>query len=99
MLRTRRCRTTFALSSGTYTLTVVTFKDTDRGIMTVAIDGTSVGTLDTYDTQAVLIDSTLTGLAVTSTAVHTLKITMATKNASSSSYVGVINALHLTRTA
>lgn len=89
-----------ALGAGTYTITIVTFTDTSRGIMTVTLGGVAAGTVDTYaGSAAMLIDSTLTGVVLTTTAVHTLNITMATKNASSSNYGGVVNAIHLTRTA
>lgn len=88
-----------SLGAGTYTITIVTYKDIDRGIMTVTLGGVSAGTVDTYGGQAVLIDSTLAGIVIPNSGIQTLNITMASKNASSSSYVGVINAVHLTRTA
>jgi len=73
--------------------------NTDKGIATIAIDGSSVGTLDTYaasEGQNVL--KSLTGIAVAADGNHVLRITNATKNASASDYTLSITYIVLTRT-
>src|SRR6185369_5695897 len=75
------------LGAGTWTLHLIHFQDTDRGIYTVAFDGSSVGTIDGYAGSTTRnTRSTITGISVATSKVIRLTLTMATKNASSSSY-------------
>lgn len=62
------------------------------GIMTVSIDGTSIGTVDLYTAvQALNVDKTLSvSLGAFALGRHTLSIKGATKNASSSGYFLVV---------
>jgi hypothetical protein len=90
-----------ALEAGTWEFELIHGKGNNRGIYTVSLDGTSVGTIDGYTASAGTFNdvSTITGISVATTSVKTLNLKMATKNASSSSYFGVINAIQLRRTA
>lgn len=88
------------LGAGTWDFTLLCTTNSNQGIVTVSFDGVSVGTIDLYSaalTQNVL--KSITGISVASTAKVRLLLKMATKNASSSSYYGVISALGLRRTA
>lgn len=85
-------------SAGTWTLTMYHNAAADRGIYTVNIDGVDVGTVDGYATGGTQTVSAITGLALTA-GKHTIKLTMATKNASSSGYTGDWSAIGFTRTA
>jgi hypothetical protein len=88
------------LAAGTWTVALIHFQDTDRGIYTVAFDGSSVGTIDGYAGSTTRnTRSTITGISVATTAKIRVTLTMATKNGSSSSYYGEINALQFVRTA
>lgn len=88
------------LQAGTYSFSIVSDKDVNRGIYTVSIDGTSVGTSDAYSSTRVYVAVlTLTGITVATSAVHTLDIKMATKNASSSGYYGTLSLFTFIRTA
>jgi aerobic-type carbon monoxide dehydrogenase small subunit (CoxS/CutS family) len=71
------------------------------GIATVEVDGTSVGTVDTYSAASEVdhVVTTLSGIVVASSAMHTLTMLMATKNASSTGYVLLLQWLTLRRTA
>ncbi len=88
----------FAAAAGTCTIELFHLPFTNRGIYTVQIDAVSVGTIDGYSATLAATRGLLTGIAVT-TGQHTLTILMATKNASSSSFVGIIDHLVLTQTA
>lgn len=87
------------LAAGTYSLDLLHRQSTNRGIYTVTVDGTTVGTVDGYAASAVSTASRLTGIAVTGTGPHRVQLQMLTKNGSSSSYFGDISGLSLTRTA
>lgn len=88
------------IPKGTWQLELISIKDVDRGIYTVSLDGISQGLIDGYYNTSSLNESDLiTGIQITSTAKKELKLTMATKNASASSYIGAISALQLLRTA
>lgn len=65
------------------------------GIMTVSIDGTSIGTVDLYTAvQALNVDKTLSiSLGAFPIGRHTLSIKGATKNASSSGYFLVVTKI------
>lgn len=87
------------LGAGTYTLQLLHQKGNNRGIYTFQVDGSSVGTIDGYDSSTVNSSDTVTGIAVTSSGTHTLRVLMATKNGTSSNYRGAMSAIFLTRTA
>lgn len=88
------------LAAGTWTINLIVFKAGDSGIYTVQLDGSSVGTLDGWQSPGVRKQIlTLAGVAVATTAKKRLKLLMATKNASSSGYFGYVSFIHLQRTA
>jgi len=88
----------FACSAGTYSIELRHLPYTNRGIYTLQIDGVSVGTLDGYSASLIAGRSVLSGVAI-SAGIHVITLVMATKNASSSGYIGMIERLLLTRTA
>jgi len=87
------------LLAGTYTFELWSYRSTDIGIYSVYFGGNRlVGTIDGYGAGAALI-STITGIKVDSSEDVAIKLKMATKNDSSSDYLGAISAIVLTRTA
>lgn len=88
-----------ALGAGTYQFDLYHLQFGSRGIYTVKIDGATVGTIDGYTgggiTPAV---GSITGI-VLAAGTHTITLLMATKNASSSGFVGQVERFLLTRTA
>lgn len=86
------------LAAGTWTFELLHWRDTNRGIYSVRIDGIEKGTIDGYAAaSAANVRSTVTGIVVPATTKYTLAMRMATKNASSSSYFGSITAIQLRR--
>jgi hypothetical protein len=88
----------FACGAGTYTIELLHLAYTNRGTFTVEVDGVSVGTVDGYVAALTPTRGLLSGVAI-SAGQHTLTLLMATKNASASGYVGLVERLILTRTA
>ena len=98
-----------ALRAGTWTLALQHMKGSNRGIYTialapVAVDGTvgafaDVGTVDGYNAALTVTDEAVTGIVVADSSIYRLRLTMATKHASSAGYRGSVSALSLTRTA
>ena len=75
------------LDAGTWSFTLLHDRGSDRGIATVSIDGTSVFTADAYAASPVEnIATTGSGIVVASAGQKLVRITMATKNASSTGY-------------
>jgi len=88
------------LAAGTWDFELTHNQDSNRGIYTVAFDGSSVGTIDGYQAATTVnVRSSITGIVVAATAKKRLTLTMATKNASSSSFFGTIAHVRLQRTA
>jgi hypothetical protein len=83
----------FTHRRGSYTLVLISYKSTDRGIATITIDGVQVGTIDLY--AATATDNVFDTLPVTFGAdgIHTLRVTNPTKNASSTGYRIYIRAI------
>lgn len=88
-----------ALSAGTWSVFLNHYKGSDRGIYTVAIAGSTAGTIDGYNASSTSAVGSITGISVAATGVQAIRFTMATKNASSSSYFGAIFGVQLLRTA
>lgn len=86
------------LAAGTYTLTGVFFRSTDRGIADWSLDGVSVGTYDMYGVAGWNIVSEITGITVAADGNYTLRVTANGKNASSSDYVINHTSVTMTRT-
>lgn len=88
------------LSAGTWSLSVLGAKSSNLGIITASIDGTSIGTMDQYQAPALTPNLLFSVVGFTATAgKKRLLLKMATKNASSSSYFGLISVVTLQRTA
>jgi hypothetical protein len=71
---------------------------TNRGIYTIDIDGTIIGTVDGYGAVSARLMTTITGIMLTAGA-HVIRFLMATKNGASSAYNGALTAVVFTRTA
>lgn len=87
------------LSPGTWNAAIWVRKSTNTGIITLLLDGVSMGTVDTYNGSVAYAKVTITGFTVTVTGHQTLQIKMATKNGSSSGYVVAMFGISLRRTA
>jgi microcystin-dependent protein len=88
------------LSAGTWTFAMNYYNGSDRGIYTLTIDGGgSLGTIDGYFASSNGAYSTIAGIAVTSNTNALVRLTMATKNASSSSYSAYFINATMQRTA
>lgn len=95
------------LSPGTYDLTLLYHKWTDRGIFTIYVDDlatgtagtTSIGTIDSYAAGVVdNVFSTISGFTVATGGQKAIRLSMKTKNASASAYYAVVSMITLTRT-
>lgn len=76
-----------ALRAGTWTIGLISYFGGERGIATVTLDATTVGTIDTYNAGGAANSyGSLSGITVGADGVYLVKFTMATKNASSSNY-------------
>lgn len=93
----------FTLPAGTYTLYLSTEKSTNFGIQTweTSADGSSWTALTTFDSYAAAdayTQAKITGLSVAAS-FSWIRVRMATKNASSSSYITVLSGMTLIKTA
>jgi hypothetical protein len=88
------------LAAGTWTFSLLYTKISPGGIITVSLDGSSLGTIDTYNAATTPNQrASITGISVASSGKKRLLLKMATKNASSSNYWAALQALGLIRTA
>lgn len=87
------------MSAGTWTITLITRKSSNTGICTVLIDGTSVGTADTFAASVGLGIFNITGVTVATSGVHKVTLRAATKNASSTGFFLNFLAADIFRTA
>lgn len=88
------------LAAGTWTIRGIFQTSSDAGIVTVALDGVDVGTIDLYSAGTVQnVQLALAGVVLATTAKRRLRLKTSTKNGASTSYFGVINGLQLQRTA
>jgi hypothetical protein len=89
----------FGSPGGTWTIQLLHFKGSNRGIYTVQIDGSSVGTIDGYTAGSTAnVRDLITGVSIAA-GKRTISLKMLTKNASSSNYFGTFSGLTLLRTA
>lgn len=82
----------------TYSFDLLHRRANNRGIYTITLDGlplTSYGasatSIDGYNATAIAATDTITGITVATTKTYDLRFLMATKNASSSNYVGSVS--------
>jgi hypothetical protein len=87
------------LAPGTWDLTIHHRKSTNTAIITVNIDGSSVGTVDTYAAAVARGAGLISAFTITTGHLHTVQLLNATKNGSSSAYNTTLHALHFRRTA
>lgn len=88
------------LAAGTWTVELTYRKASDAGIVSVQFDSVEKGTIDQYNAATSYNNrSTVAAITVATTGKVRLKLKMATKNASSSSYVGYLQHVQLRRTA
>jgi hypothetical protein len=89
---------TVPLQAGTYTFGLVHRKDTNRGIYTVSLDGSTIATIDGYNATGLETFTETTGVTIATDGSHSLRFLMASKNASSSAYFGAIEGFFFART-
>lgn len=89
----------FECGAGVYSLELHYLPFTNRGIYTVEIDGVTVGTIDGYAASLSPQRAVLTGISIAAAGQHTVTLLMATKNPSSTSYIGMVERILLTRTS
>ena len=88
------------LSAGTWTFELRFLAISSGGIATLSIDGTDVGEFDTYAaTSANNSTAQITGATIGTTSSKRIKLTMATRNASSSGFRCYMTYLAAQRTA
>jgi len=87
------------LAAGTWTIEVMHRKSTNLGIYSVQLDGVEVGTIDGYGAAAPNTRSSIANIVVAAAGKKRLKLKMAAKNPSSSSYFGELHHIQLRRTA
>ena len=88
------------LQAGQYTVTLTYQSLTSGGIATCALNGTSVGTIDTYSASpASTVVGSLTGVAVSSTDNHLVRFTASNRNASSTGTALRIRGVSFLKTA
>lgn len=87
-----------ALDAGTWTVTVIHDKDTNRGIATVSLGGSTLGTIDAYAAATANVVTQFTGVTVATAGVYDLKLLITGKNGSSSNYFFGLNHVAATRT-
>lgn len=86
------------LSAGIYNLEGVGFKYNNSGIITAYLNGTPVGTVDTYSGSLSYYASlVISNIVVPRSSVYTLRLATPTKNSSSSGYTVGLSALQLRR--
>lgn len=88
-----------ALAAGTWDCNVFVRKASDKGIITLLMDGASQGTADTYAASGAAAKVTVSGFTVASTGKKVMQFKAATKNGSSSGYQLSIFGIHFRRTA
>lgn len=89
----------FVCNAGTHTLEFFHLPFQNRGIYTLQVDGSTIGTIDGYSASLIPTRAVITGIAIGTTGQHTFTVTMANKNASSSAYTGMIDRAIFTQTA
>jgi hypothetical protein len=79
-------RTYINLIAGTYTFRLDYATSGDRGIVTVVLNGTSVGTIDTYLASNTRGIGAITSITIANSGNYKVELQVNTKNASSSNY-------------
>ena len=89
------------LLAGTYKLYLYCDTDINRGIYTISVNGSSVGTYDAYSATRVagVVATISSSIVVATSGLVTINVKMASKNASSSGYYARMYELLFVRTA
>ena len=88
------------MGAGTYTFRLFGKVDVNLAILTLLIDGVSVGTVDTYAGAMVRnFTSAITGIVISTAGLKTITLRAATKNPDSSGYYLMISVSSFGRTA
>jgi len=87
------------LDVGTYTFTNLTILDTSRAIITLLIDGGSVGTVDCYAATAYNSIKSISGIAITTAGLKTISMKAASRHASATQWYIYSSGISLYRTA
>jgi hypothetical protein len=88
------------LARGTWTIEFIHEKSTGNGIFTVQLDGTTVGTFDSYNASTVNnVRTSIAGINVAYTSKYRFRVTNPTKNASSTNYFLRYHHIQFKRTA
>lgn len=88
------------LGVGTYTIRMTYTKTSDAAIATIAIDGVTAGTIDTYAAGSSNNNvSEISSVSISSSSLKTVSISALTKNGASSDYWLRINSIEFIRTA
>lgn len=87
------------IPAGTWSFTLYGYNGANRGIMTVQLDGVTAGTVDQYAAAGAATRGTIAGIVVAASGVKTVRLLMATKNASSTSFFGELAGFSFYRTA
>jgi len=89
------------LAAGTYTLRIVTATSAAYAIITILIDGVSIGTIDLYSAATVnYVLKSLTEISISLAGLKTLSFKVATRNASNTTgWYAELNSIALFRSA
>jgi hypothetical protein len=89
-----------SLAAGTWTFELIGLINTASGIVNVQLDGSSVGTIDMYNSAEIKVyGQRVAGISVSASGKKRLKLLMATKNASSTNYYLQLEHIQFKRTA
>ncbi len=88
-----------ALGAGTWKVSLMYARATDRGILNLTVNGTSIGSIDAYGTVSEKLVYTTSSFVLTAAADYLLRIAVNGKNASSSNYYAILQRLFFERTA
>lgn len=83
---------------GTYELTLLHTEANNRGIYTVSINGSSVGTIDGYNSTVSSTFDRISAISVATAGILPVRFAMATRNGNSSNFYGSISGFTSTRT-
>lgn len=88
------------IPAGTFTFSLLTSTETNRGKLHLIIDGVDVGQWDCYKAVGVVADRVdMAGIVIATPGVKTIKLKVASKNGASSSYYMDINGIQAVQTA
>lgn len=81
------------MDSVTWKCAITQYRDTNQGIATVSLDGSSIGTFDLYGSSTANIYMEITGISVSTAGLKAVLFKMASKNASSLGYSATLSSI------